>query len=326
MKTNRPILWAIAAAFLAAGVAASGAAGDGLPVLGIDVGGAGVASQSGAIRYVTMPAGPNTIVARADTSTGSILASRLIRGRFTIPAVAYDGSASGLSADGRTLVLIQPRLGFPRAQTPLLVIETQQLRPRKLVRLHGDFSFDAISLRGRLLYLIQYTTPTDPNQYLVRAYDLDRDRLLPKPIRDPLERRTMGGRPLTRATSANGHWAYTLYDGAGKAPFVHALQLTTGKAHCIDLDILRGTDLSRLHLRLGQAGNTLILADDQIPAAIIDLQTFRASLPDAPSPPTGQSTTDSGAQFPWAWAGLAGAVAAVAIGAWLARRKQGKES
>ncbi len=162
MKTNRPILWAIAAAFLAAGVAASGAAGDGLPVLGIDVGGAGVASQSGAIRYVTMPAGPNTIVARADTSTGSILASRLIRGRFTIPAVAYDGSASGLSADGRTLVLIQPRLGFPRAQTPLLVIETQQLRPRKLVRLHGDFSFDAISLRGRLLYLIQYTTPTNP--------------------------------------------------------------------------------------------------------------------------------------------------------------------
>src|SRR5438067_12031197 len=103
-------------ALLAAGVGATTARADGLPVLGIDVGGTGVVARSGDARYVTMPANGNTVVARVNPHSGRILGSTLVRGNFTIPAVAYDGSVGGLSAAGRTLVLVQPRAGFPRAQ------------------------------------------------------------------------------------------------------------------------------------------------------------------------------------------------------------------
>jgi hypothetical protein len=221
---KRASRWALALSMLAATVGAGGARADGLPVLGIDVGGVGVATPSEDARYVTLPAGSNTVLARVNPTGGRVLASRLLPGVFTVPAVAYDGSASGLSGNGQTLVLIQPRISFPRARTPLMVVDTRKLRPTKLIRLHGDFSFDAISPRGSVMYLIQYLSPTDPSRYLVRAYNLRAGRLLAKPITDPREpAEKMRGAPLTRATSANGRWAYTLYDGAGKTPFVHAL-------------------------------------------------------------------------------------------------------
>jgi hypothetical protein len=151
MKQLRPCV--VLAALLAAAVAAAGGRADGLPILGIDVGGAGVATAD--VRYVTIPAGRSTVVARVQSDGGEIVASRLLPGTFTIPAVAYDGSASGLSANGRTLALIEPRVSFPRAVTRLLILDTPQLQPVKLVRLRGDFSFDAISRRGSLMYLIE---------------------------------------------------------------------------------------------------------------------------------------------------------------------------
>src|SRR5262249_44302660 len=154
-------------------LAAAGAAhADGLPVLGIDVGSTGVVGPSGEERYVTLPAGNQTVVARVDTADGQVTASRVLPKTLTIPAVAYDGSASGLSGDGRTLVLIQPRTSFPRKRTGLAVVQTDSLFPMRWIDLPGDFSFDAVSPRGGLVYLIQYTSPTDPTRYLVRAYDV----------------------------------------------------------------------------------------------------------------------------------------------------------
>jgi DNA-binding beta-propeller fold protein YncE len=302
------------AALLAAGVGAGNAGADGLPVLGVDAGGTGVVARSGGARYVTMPANGNTVVARVNPHSGRILASRLLRGTFTIPAVAYDGSAGGLSADGRTLVLIQPRVSFPRAQTALVVIDARRLRPLRIVRLHGDFSFDAISPRGSLVYLIEYISPNDPTSYRVRAYNLGSDRLLAQPVVDPREPgEKMGGSPLTRATSPDGRWAYTLYDGAGKTPFVHALDTSTRSAHCIDLDALAGTDLSRLRLDVDAAADTLTVNSSQRPVVIIDTRSFRTSSPSEP------------AAFRWKPVAGVGAAALAAAGALflvLVRRRQ----
>jgi hypothetical protein len=272
------------AALLAAGVGAGSAGADGLPVLGVDAGGTGVMARSGDARYVTVPANGDTVVARVNPHNGQVLASRLVRGTFTIPAVAYDGSAAGLSADGHTLVLIQPRASFPRAQTPLMVVDAQRLRTLQIVRLHGDFSFDAISPRGSLVYLIEYTSPTDPTRYRVRAYDLAADRLLAQPVVDPREPgEKMGGNPLTRATSPNGRWAYTLYDGAGKTPFVHALDTSTRSARCIDLEALTGTNLSRMRLHVDAAAHTLTVNSRQRPVVVIDTRSFQTSPPSEPA-------------------------------------------
>ena len=269
------------AAALVAALVPAAAHADGLPVLGVDVGSSGVSSGADGARYVTIPAGSRTIVERVAQHGGQVLAWRSLRGTFTIPAVAYDGSAGGLSADGTTLVLIEPRTSFPRAATRLLVLGSDSLTPRRLVRLKGDFSFDAVSPNGSWLYLIHYVAPNDPTRYLVRAYDLRRGRLLAEPIIDPHEPgEKMRGNPLSRTMSSNGRWAYTLYDGAGATPFVHALDTVARSARCIDLEgIPSRTDLSRLRLGIDGAGKRLVVRDRAAPLLLIDLRTLRVEEP-----------------------------------------------
>src|SRR6478736_5698317 len=199
----------VAAVIVTLSVTATAAA-DGLPVLGIDVGQQGVTASGSPDRYVTINDGEWTIVERVARNGGRLLAWQKILGTFTIPAVAYDSSASGLSADGSTLVLIQPR--------------------------------QAVSPRGKKMFLINYTSPADPTRYTVRAYDLVANELVAKPVIDPAEKSPdkMRGAPITRMLSPDGRWAYTLYDGAGGEPFVHALDTATSRAHCIDLPMLVG--------------------------------------------------------------------------------------
>jgi hypothetical protein len=262
------------------------AAADGLPVLGIDVGQQGVTASGSPDRYVTINDGEWTIVQRIARNGGRVLAWQKILGTFTIPAVAYDSSASGLSADGSTLVLIQPRQAFPRASTTFALFDARKLRLERTFTLRGDFSFDAVSPRGKKMFLINYTSPADPTRYTVRAYDLVANALIAKPVIDPAEKNPdkMRGAPITRMLSLDGRWAYTLYDGAGSEPFVHALDTATSRAHCIDLPMLVGNqalwDLRFTHgpgtqIRIGTSGQAL---------AVVDTSTFAASVPSVASP------------------------------------------
>jgi hypothetical protein len=263
---------ALGLAVVATGIAAPAASADGLPVLGVDVGADGVTVPGATVRYVALPAPRATLVARVSLTGGRVTGFRYLRGRYTIPAIAYDGTAGGLAADGKTLVLLEPRAGFPRARTRLAVLGTQALQTHTVVTLRGDYSFDAISPDGAWLYLIHYLSPRDPTRYEVRAYDLERGRLLPEPIVDPNESgEEMRGNPLTRATSPDGRWAYTLYDGTGE-PFVHALDTVGRTARCIDLDALAGKDLNRVRLALDRG--TLSVSVRGRVAAAIDTRSF----------------------------------------------------
>jgi hypothetical protein len=278
------LAWGFALVLLAAVPAAAMA--DGLPVLGVDVGSAGVAARTSPIRYVTLPAERETMVARTAVGGGRVLGFTRLAGNFTIPAVAYDGSASGLSGDAGTLVLIQPRLQFPRMQTALAILDAKRLRLRKLVTLHGDFSFDAISPQGGTLFLIQYVSARDPTRYKVRAYDLRSDRLLANPIVDPHEQDAMRGSPITRATSSDARWAYTLYDGAGGTPFIHALDTSKRQARCIDLPMLSGRqDLRQLRITIAPDHAKLIVGTAGQPLALVDMGDFRVSAAAKPTAP-----------------------------------------
>jgi hypothetical protein len=302
-------------------LAPTSAGGDGLPVTGVDAGWSGVTTTESPARYVTVPMGSNTLLARVRRDGGQVLGSRLLRGSFTIPAVALDGSASGLSADGRTLVLIRPRTGFPRARTPLAVVDAQRLRVRRVIRLDGDFSFDALSPDGATMYLIEYTSPRDPTRYAVRAFDLDAGRLLPGRIVDPREPdERMRGYPITRASSPDGRWEYTLYDGAGGHPFIHALDTREREAFCIDLDAPgHHEDLYRLRLDLG--GEGLAVRDRTRTLAIVDRATFEVGLPRAAPRPA--RPADDGGGAPLAAIAVAGsALLLVAAAAFGARRRR----
>jgi len=249
-----------------------------------------------ALRYVTLERARETTVAAVERTTGRLRSYTDVRGRFTIPAVAMDGTPDGLSADGRTLALIRPRRSFPQARTHLALVDTRRLDVRRRLDLRGDFSFDALSPDGRTLYLIEYTSPRDYNRYRVRAFDVRAGRLLPHPIVDPREPdEAMRGLPQTRETSPDGRWAYTLYDGNGEHPFVHALDTVGRTAACIDLDALTGKNIRAMRLEL-DGGRLRVLAPSG-PVLDIDPETFRVSAPATPRPAAPAS--DRGDGPPW---------------------------
>lgn len=277
----------VATVIVALAVTASAAA-DGLPVLGIDVGASGVVTAGDPNRYVTVDDGASTLVERISRDGGQIIGLQRIAGTFTIPAVAYDGSSSGLSADGKTLVLIEPRKAFPRAETTFALFDARYLRFERRFTLRGDFSFDAISPHGRRMFLINYTSPADPTRYTVRAFDLQTGALLPKPIVDPAETSDkMRGAPITRMLSADGRWAYTLYDGAGGTPFVHALDTGTSRAHCVDLPMLVGNqNVWSLRFTHGPGSQIRIGPPSGGALAVVDTGSFVASVPVVHAPST----------------------------------------
>ena len=221
------------------------AAADGLPAVGIDA--RPLSAPGGDTEFVT-ESGKHATRLIEQARYGGAMRERRLAGTFSLPAVAYDGSPAGVSADGRTLVLISPRTRYPRRRTTFAVIDARSLRVRGHIGLKGDFSFDAISPDGRLMYLVQYN-PREFGEYDVRAYDIRTRHLLAKPIVDPREPdEEMYGVPVTRATSADGRWAYTLYDSK-EHPFVHALDTSGRTAACIDLDDVRKAWGATLELR-----------------------------------------------------------------------------
>jgi hypothetical protein len=275
MKSTLAIVCALTAMTFA-----SASYADGLPVQGVELGDVGVGNAY--VRYLAERADPDTLVQRLEVDTGRPLAALLLDGRFSVPVVAYDSSPGGLSADGSTLVLIAPRRHFPRARTSFAVLAARALRLRKTITLRGDYSFDAISPDGRWMYLIHYTSPRNAIRYEVVALDLRSERLT-GPIVDPREPdEKMNGRPLTRASSADGRWAYTLYDGT-EHPFVHALDTVARDARCVDLDWLTGhKSLADLRFALRREGQELALrTPGKRPVAVVDTTTFEASLPQA---------------------------------------------
>ena len=316
----------VIAALVAAGAAAGSAGADGLPVGGIDVGPSGVTLPAADVRYVALRAGPNTLVAGVERPGGRVLGTRLLDGRFTIPAVALDGSAGGLSADGETLVLIRPRARFPRKETVLAVVATGRLRVRETIVLAGDFSFDALSPDGSLLYLVQYVDRRDPTRYVVRGYDLERGRLLPEPVVDPkVFGDVMRGYPLTRIVSLDGRWAYTLYDGGGGVPFVHALDTAERTAACIAVEALAGhSDLMDARLAIAGGGEELRVVARAETVAIVDTTSLRVRDPSPPAPaPAPAAPPDASA--PWSLvAGLGALLLAgvAALAAALRRRRR----
>jgi hypothetical protein len=257
--------------------------------------------------FVAQPTDDGTALARIDTQDNAAVQTRTVGGGFTIPTVAVDKTTSGLSADGKTLVLGQPLSGLGQRTTQFEILDAKSLRMREPITLPGTYSFDAISPDGNLIYLIQYTSPGNPGHYLVRAYDVRGARLLGKPVIDPSEAgQPMTGRPVTRVMSPSGQWAYTLYQGSDEGPFVHALDTSGHRAVCVDLDGLDlPKNLSGSHLVMSGTGDELTITRHGNELGSIDPQSF------AVSPP---STGGDGHGFPWVLIAVLALVAAAVVG------------
>jgi hypothetical protein len=320
-RARRILLGAGACAALAL-VPAADAAGPPLPSPAS--GEAGAFAPGGSERVLARDAGAGTRVIAVRAGDGRVLRSRLIAGRWSVPAVTLDGGTTGLSADGRTLVLARPTRRFPSKATRLAVLDARRLTVRRRVTLPGFFTVDAISPDGRRLYLIQYRGD-DFLDYRVRALDTRTGRLAARDIVDPrAPGEQMGGLPMTRAMSADGRWVYTLY-GGGPETFIHALDTVGRTAACIDLDMLPpASDLSTVALRVSADGRRVAVEDAGRRVATVDARTFAvrnatgADTP-PPAPPRPTAAPADAGDFPWPLV-LAAAAALCALATLLGRR------
>ncbi len=268
---SRSIAMTLAICALAWALLPAEAGADGLPVPGgVDTTNQGVISSTGAQRFLAFPRGGSTLLERVATGSGQVMGSSWLKGIYSVPGVTVNGDTSGISQNGRSLVLIRPRIGFPQRETVMALIDPSSLRVERRIKLDGDFSFDAISPDGGTAYLVQYPDPRDRTAYRLRTFDLERGRLAPGsllPQNDPKEE--MRGFPLRRVSGEGGRWQYTLYDGglsyygpekAGE-PFVHAIDTVGRRTLCIDLDWIPSGALSRVQLRMSASGDAVEVVD-----------------------------------------------------------------
>jgi hypothetical protein len=260
-------------AIAAAAALAVPAPGDGPPP-GVSEDGYGLTSPDGTLRYLALNTSRATIVEAVRTRDGSLVNATVLRGQLAIPAIGW--KADGLSADGKRIVLTT----YPWShQARFVVLRTPYLDHKRVVKLKGSWSYDAISPRGRTLYLIQSLAALRQQRYLVRAYDLRRGVLVKRVIADRREGDgPMTGSAVTRATARDGSWAYTLYTRPNGTGFVHALDTVHRQAVCIDLPwkdlatwvydvrLWVSPDGTRLHLRQRGAGGR---------TAVIDTRSWR---------------------------------------------------
>jgi hypothetical protein len=259
-------------------VAGNATAAKGGPSPGVSVGWDGAMDTSRAVRYVALPAAKTTTVAAVRTSDGRVLRFATIRGAFGIPYVAFDGTAEGISHDGKTLVLADVAANATRSR--FAVLSTATLRLKKALTLPGLWAYDALSPNGRTLYATQYLGTGANARYNVRSVSL----VTGKPVggaiidrREPDEE--MNGSPYARTRSANGAWAYTLYAKPNGTGFVHALDTSRRRAFCVDLPWRTSFErLAAVRLSLAQGGRTLELATrGGNRLAVVNTTTFKVT-------------------------------------------------
>ena len=172
---------ALIAIVLLAAVPATARA-DGLPAVGVDA--HPLALPEGDVAYITHGSSHGTRLIEHARYGGPVRERRL-RGWFSIPAVAYDGSPSGLTADGRKLILISPRKRFPRRRTTFAVVDTRTLTGAPPHRAAGRLQLRRDLPRRPDDVPDPVLVPGDVLNYAVRAYDLRAGRMLRAPVVDP---------------------------------------------------------------------------------------------------------------------------------------------
>jgi hypothetical protein len=265
--------------------------------------GDGVAPPWSPYRYVAMAPrhpvaeGRTTTLARIDREGGEIDRWWFLRGHWMTPAVAYDGSGGGLSADGDTLVLSAYRYAYPRpgrwtSRFAIVDPRVEQgfsstrreiLHPIARVALDGDFRLAGVSPDGETIYLNRYPRAGYPALHEVRELDVASGELRPASPPDSGERRQPAGLPVTATSDREGRWAYTLYDGNGKTPYLQALDTEAGRVVTVPLPHLADeTNPFLLDMQLSSGGDKLLISAHSTvqgepatgPQLSIDTQTF----------------------------------------------------
>jgi hypothetical protein len=230
----------------------------------------GALNSEANVRYTASKDGANSMITAVNTQNGSVLKSLKLQGKWGIPRI--DQGAS-LSFDGKTLVLAKTSLGSP---TTFTIVDTNGLRVRKTVTLQGNYAYDALSPKAGMLFLVKYSGD-DTSRYVVKALNLRTGKLLPGRIADKSQNNwIMQGLAVTRVTSADGRFAYTLYANPGGYGFVHVLDTVNRTAHCVGIP-WKGDQNKQWEMRLAlrDDGRLGVNWQSGAPYVAIDLGTWK---------------------------------------------------
>jgi len=215
----------------------------------------GVLSAEGKVFVSAVQAGRDTRFVRYDTRTG--------RGRRIRTAPGF-WNVVGISADGRRIARFKFRKG---ARATIFTLDDPERSDT--VRLPGTFQLDSLSQDGRRLFLVHWN---HTGRYDLQQYDRANRRRTPTRLAEPDEKMT--GQATSAVATRDGHWQLTLSVKSNRHAFIHALDLRTGVAHCIDLPLLADlTTAGALALSPDQA--TLYVAGGYTGrVAAVDLSTL----------------------------------------------------
>ena len=224
----------------------------------------------------------NGVLMRYDARNGRAQSSSIV-GNERLPATA--------SASGRFVALYWQRGPASR----FWIYDGTKLVHS--LYLGGIYQPEALSPDGQRLYLIHWRA----RSYDLRVYDFASRSLAATRLADANEK--MSGTAWSAIQSPDGHWLLTLYIKPDNTAFIHALDLRTGIAHCIDLPVA-GSDFQTLGsyaFALSPNGRRLYLANAYMSNLyVVDLVKLRVA-----------RTVDSFADASGPGAGYAGPTAAV---------------
>jgi hypothetical protein len=183
-------------------------------------------------RYWTVDSGDRTTVRGIDPATGLDQTSFVLDGHWSVPA-AYGPAPSGLSANGKWMVLVAPPHTTDAAMANrFAVVDLANQQINRVVTANGDVGFDAVSDDGKNLYLVEHLVPAP--RYAVRVASFNGAGLQNGILGQvkTAEPEVMNG--LYHASVAVGaDWFLSLYSNPGRGPFIHALNTTQLYAQCI---------------------------------------------------------------------------------------------
>jgi len=215
----------------------------------------GMLSADGSVFVSAIQDGRTMRFVRYDTRTGHGRLLRTARGYWNVV---------GISADGRKIA----RFNFGASERKT-IFTLDDAHGSGSVRLPGTFQLDALSPDGRRLFLVHWNRT---GGYDLQQYDRSTRRRSPTRLADPDEKMT--GQATSAVATRDGHWQLTLYVKSNRHTFIHALDLRTGVAHCIDLPLLMDP-MTAGALALSPGQRTLYVADgDAGSVATIDLSTL----------------------------------------------------
>ena len=226
----------------------------------------GMVSADGRVFVSARSTAREVTITRFDARTGKRLRA------WTLPGKAW--MLGGVSATGKRLVLT--RYGRTGRPTTLALVDGSTGRVVHRRVLPGHFEVDTVSRDGLRLFLIQRFR--DGERYLVRLYDVRRERLRTQALKASGETAPMAGYAWSGVASPDGRWLLTLYlDGRRNVAFVHALDLVRGHPTCIFLPSRWGyAALRKYVVALSPSGKTLYAMNATLGVvAEIDLAAHR---------------------------------------------------